>query len=67
MRESLRKVKEVCFPVIDDQRWLSNVDNTNVSNIHGTHLSQALNDNFGDYTCMPGSQNFKLFGFYFSG
>ena len=28
MRESLRKVKDVCFPVIDDQRWLSNVDNT---------------------------------------
>ena len=30
MRESLRKVKEVCFPVIDDQKWLSNVDNTQV-------------------------------------
>ncbi len=28
MRESLRKVKDICFPVIDDQRWLSNVDNT---------------------------------------
>lgn len=28
MRESLRKVKDMCFPVIDDQRWLSNIDNT---------------------------------------
>jgi len=28
MRESLRKVKDMCFPVIDDQRWLSNLDNT---------------------------------------
>ena len=28
MRESLRKVKDICFPVIDDQRWLSNIDNT---------------------------------------
>ena len=28
MRESLRKVKDMCFPLIDDQRWLSNVDNT---------------------------------------
>ena len=28
MRESLRRVKEICFPVIDDQRWLSNIDNT---------------------------------------
>ena len=30
MRESLRKVKDVCFPVIDDQKWLSNIDNTQV-------------------------------------
>ena len=29
MRESLRKVKDMCFPVIDDQKWLSNIDNTN--------------------------------------
>ena len=28
MRESLRKVRDMCFPVIDDQRWLSNLDNT---------------------------------------
>jgi len=28
MRESLRKVKEMCFPVIDDQRWQSNIDNS---------------------------------------
>lgn len=38
MRESLRKVKEVCFPVIDDQKWLSNVDNTQWLN----HLHQVL-------------------------
>ena len=29
MRESLRKVKDMCFPVIDDSKWLSNIDNTN--------------------------------------
>lgn len=29
MRESLRKLRDICFPVIDDNRWLSNVDNTN--------------------------------------
>lgn len=29
MRESLRRVKDMCFPVIDDQRWLTNLDNTN--------------------------------------
>ncbi|XP_014667410.1 PREDICTED: myotubularin-related protein 2-like [Priapulus caudatus] len=28
MRESLRKLKEVCFPSIDDGRWLSNVEAT---------------------------------------
>jgi len=28
MRESLRKVRDMCFPVIDDIRWLSNIDNT---------------------------------------
>jgi len=28
MRESLRKVKEVCFPTIDDKKLLSNIDNT---------------------------------------
>ena len=38
MRESLRKVKEVCFPVIDDQKWLSNIDNTQWLN----HLHQVL-------------------------
>ena len=38
MRESLRKVKEVCFPVIDDQKWLSNVENTQWL----THIHQVL-------------------------
>lgn len=38
MRESLRKVKEVCFPVIDDQKFLTNVDNTQWRN----HLSCIL-------------------------
>ena len=28
MRESLRKVRDICFPVIDDAHWLSNIDNT---------------------------------------
>lgn len=28
MRESLRKVKEMCFPVIEDSRWLSNLEAT---------------------------------------
>jgi len=28
MRESLRKVKDMCFPVIDDARWLSNLEAT---------------------------------------
>ena len=28
MRESLRKVKDMCFPVIEDQRWLSNLEST---------------------------------------
>lgn len=28
MRESLRKLKEICFPATDDQKWLSAVDNT---------------------------------------
>ncbi|KAG5678073.1 hypothetical protein PVAND_007775 [Polypedilum vanderplanki] len=28
MRESLRKLKEICFPATDDQKWLSSVDNT---------------------------------------
>jgi len=28
MRESLRKVKEMCFPVIDDSKWLSNLEAT---------------------------------------
>ncbi|CAG5114831.1 unnamed protein product [Candidula unifasciata] len=28
MRESLRKLKEVCFPTIDDARWLSNIEST---------------------------------------
>jgi myotubularin-related protein 1/2 len=28
MRESLRKVRDICFPDIDDSKWLSNIDNT---------------------------------------
>ncbi|KAH9519849.1 Myotubularin- protein 2 [Bulinus truncatus] len=28
MRESLRKLKEVCFPTIDDAHWLSNIEAT---------------------------------------
>lgn len=28
MRESLRKLKEICFPTIDDNRWLSNIEST---------------------------------------
>ncbi|KAL5281195.1 MTMR2 family protein [Megaselia abdita] len=28
MRESLRKLKEVCYPTIDDSKWLSSIDNT---------------------------------------
>ncbi|KAK2720356.1 myotubularin-related protein 2-like [Artemia franciscana] len=28
MRESLRKLKEICFPLIDDARWLSNLEST---------------------------------------
>ncbi|BFZ14881.1 hypothetical protein BsWGS_17920 [Bradybaena similaris] len=28
MRESLRKLKEVCFPTIDDAHWLSNIEST---------------------------------------
>ncbi|CAG9797932.1 unnamed protein product [Chironomus riparius] len=28
MRESLRKLKEICFPATDDPKWLSAVDNT---------------------------------------
>lgn len=28
MRESLRKVKDMCFPVIDDAHWLSNLETT---------------------------------------
>ncbi|XP_058450348.1 myotubularin-related protein 2 [Malaya genurostris] len=28
MRESLRKLKEICFPASDDQKWLSAVDST---------------------------------------
>ncbi|XP_022689701.1 myotubularin-related protein 2-like isoform X2 [Varroa jacobsoni] len=28
MRESLRKLSEVCFPNIEDNHWLSNVENT---------------------------------------
>ena len=28
MRESLRKVKDMCFPHIEDQRWLTNLEAT---------------------------------------
>lgn len=28
MRESLRKLKEIVYPTIDETRWLSNVDST---------------------------------------
>jgi myotubularin-related protein 1/2 len=28
MRESLRKLKEICFPATDDQKWLSAIDST---------------------------------------
>lgn len=28
MRESLRKLKEICFPANDDQKWLSAVEST---------------------------------------
>jgi len=38
MRESLRKVKEMCFPVIDDAKWLSNLEQT----AWLSHLKQIL-------------------------
>ncbi|XP_033227692.1 myotubularin-related protein 2 isoform X3 [Belonocnema kinseyi] len=28
MRESLRKLKELCFPIIDEARWLSGIEST---------------------------------------
>jgi myotubularin-related protein 1/2 len=28
MRESLRKLKDICFPTIDDGHWLSNIEST---------------------------------------
>lgn len=28
MRESLRKLKDICFPSIDDSHWLSNIEST---------------------------------------
>ncbi|XP_055378303.1 myotubularin-related protein 2 [Condylostylus longicornis] len=28
MRESLRKLKEVCYPTIDEQKWLTAIENT---------------------------------------
>lgn len=28
MRESLRKLKEIVYPAIDESRWLTNVDGT---------------------------------------
>lgn len=28
MRESLRKLKDICFPANDDQKWLTSVENT---------------------------------------
>lgn len=28
MRESLRKLKEICFPANDDQKWLTAVEST---------------------------------------
>ncbi|XP_050416998.1 myotubularin-related protein 2 isoform X2 [Patella vulgata] len=28
MRESLRKLKEICFPTIDEAHWLSNIEST---------------------------------------
>ncbi|KAI1280754.1 Myotubularin-related protein 2 [Halotydeus destructor] len=28
MRESLRKLKEICFPAVDDQHWYSNLEST---------------------------------------
>ncbi|XP_031573534.1 myotubularin-related protein 2-like [Actinia tenebrosa] len=28
MRESLRKLKDICFPTIDDAHWLTNLENT---------------------------------------
>ena len=38
MRESLRKVKDMCFPHIEDQRWLSNLEATNWLD----HIKQIL-------------------------
>lgn len=28
MRESLRKLKEMCYPTIDENHWLSNIEST---------------------------------------
>jgi len=38
MRESLRKVKEMCFPSIDDSHWLSNLEATHWL----SHVKQIL-------------------------
>ncbi|KAK2188568.1 hypothetical protein NP493_128g03026 [Ridgeia piscesae] len=38
MRESLRKLKDVCFPTIDDAHWLSNIEATHWLD----HIKQIL-------------------------
>jgi len=43
MRESLRKVKEMCFPVIDDNKWLSNLESTHWLDHVKQVLSGAVN------------------------
>lgn len=42
MRESLRKLGEVCFPTIDDNHWLSNVESTHWLDYIVTVLSGAI-------------------------
>lgn len=38
MRESLRKLKDICFPTIDDNHWLSSIESTGWL----THIKQIL-------------------------
>ncbi len=62
-------MKDICFPVIDDQRWLSNIDNTHwLDHLHHI-LSGAVRiaDKVGDQDSGQGKRRLKNFSTYSMG
>lgn len=66
MRESLRKLKEVVYPAIDESHWLSNVDGTHWLEYIRVNASNLLS-HFPNHVCnQPCVVNISVYKRFFN-